>query len=197
MHVRSVQTRGVPLTIIDGQVGRTYRAYYRQVLAKSIYGSNAATPGYSNHGLAVAIDLMSSAQRSSVDAIGRYYGFSKGCSDASWEWWHIKYNPGCTGAGYRPAAPKPDPLRHLSKPERYAVERLQYHRRQMRLQARSGKGPKWRTERKWAIYWRKRVKKYMRKLVKARNRRRNGGWKRYNRGSRYQILSRVWAGKKL
>ena len=49
MHYASVKRYGVPLTIIDGSVGRTYRSYARQVLAKRTYGPNAATPGTSNH----------------------------------------------------------------------------------------------------------------------------------------------------
>jgi len=163
MHYASVKRYGVPLTIIDGSVGRTYRSYARQVLAKRTYGPNAATPGTSNHGWALATDLMSYAQRSAVDRIGSYYGFSKRCSDASWEWWHVKYNPGCTGAGWKPAPPRPDPLRKLGPRQRAAAERLLYHRRERIREARSGHGPRWRRQDRWVGLWHKRVERMWRR----------------------------------
>lgn len=157
MHYASLKRNGVSLAIVDGSVGRTYRSYARQLLAKRIYGSNAATPGYSNHGWALAVDLMSQAQRAAINSIGSYYGFSKACSDAAWEWWHVKYNPGCTGAGWKPRPPRPDPLRHLGKRQRAAAERLLYHRRERIREARSGHGPRWRRQDRWVEYWHKRV----------------------------------------
>ena len=85
---------GTSMAISDGSVGRCYRSYARQVLAKRQFGSNAATPGTSNHGLGLAVDLQTLAQRQMVDRIGRSYGFCKAWSDASWEWWHIKWREG-------------------------------------------------------------------------------------------------------
>lgn len=150
-HYESVRRFGVPLTLIDGQVGRTYRSYSRQVLAKRIYGSNAATPGTSNHGLGRAVDLMTQAQRTSSDRIGAQYGWLKAWSDASWEWWHLR--------GVKTMRPprKPDPLRKLGKRQRAAAERLLYHRRERIREARSGKGRRWRRQNRYVKYWYARV----------------------------------------
>lgn len=94
MDAHSRRRYGVSLAITDGAVGRTARSYARQLMAKRIYGSNAATPGFSNHGWARATDLMTRQQRWAVDQIGAPYGFAKRWSDASWEWWHIKWRAG-------------------------------------------------------------------------------------------------------
>src|SRR5260370_27892690 len=61
---------------------------------KQVYGSNAATPGTSNHGLGLAVDLATTQMRSELDAWGSYFGWAKRWSDASWEWWHILYRGG-------------------------------------------------------------------------------------------------------
>src|SRR5215831_6666260 len=87
-----------------------YRTYARQVyfwnLYKSGRGNLAAYPGTSNHGWGLAVDLASQYDRSMLDHIGGRYGWSKACSDAQSEWWHIKYDPVCTHAG---PLPKPGP----------------------------------------------------------------------------------------
>jgi len=176
MHYDSVKRFGVPLTINDGTVGRTYRSYARQLLAKRVYGSNAAWPGTSNHGLGLCVDLMSYAQRSAIDRIGAHYGFAKRCSDASWEWWHIKYNPGCTGASWKPAPPRPDPLRKLGPRQRATAERLLYHRRERIREARSGKGPRYRKQDRWVKHWYERVERL---------------WRRTHDPERKRVLRRV------
>lgn len=150
MHYASVKAFGIPLTIIDGQVGRTYRSYYRQVLAKRIYGSNAAWPGTSNHGLALAVDLLTKAQRWAIDKIGRQFGWAKIWSDAIWEWWHLKWR---WGSYHR----RPDPLRKLGKRQRAAAERLLYHRRERRREAHSGRGKRWHRQNGWVEFWYRRV----------------------------------------
>jgi hypothetical protein len=63
-----------------------------------------AFPGTSNHGWGLAVDLATMAMRFCVDRIGRFFGFSKACSDAQLEWWHVRYNPACTHARWRPPA---------------------------------------------------------------------------------------------
>jgi hypothetical protein len=92
-----------------------YRTYERQVYFWNLYrsgrGNLAAYPGTSNHGWGLAVDLASYGDRQKVDIHGRKFGWSKGCSDAQSEWWHIKYNPGCTGASWHggpvlPAGPR-------------------------------------------------------------------------------------------
>jgi len=146
MHYHSLRVTGVSLHLIDGQVGRTYRSYARQVLAKRIYGSNAAWPGTSNHGWALATDLMTAAQRNAIDRIGAAYGWAKRWSDASWEWWHLKWRSGI----YQP---KPDLLAKLGPKRRKAAQRLLYHRRERKREARSGRGPRWRRHDRYVHYW--------------------------------------------
>ena len=92
------------------QVVSAYRTYARQVYFWQLYqsgrGNLAAYPGTSNHGWGLAVDLASQWDRWAVDQIGSRFGWAKRCSDAASEWWHIKYNPGCTGAG---PLPRPGP----------------------------------------------------------------------------------------
>jgi hypothetical protein len=71
-----------------------YRTLAQQRLMKKLYGSNAATPGTSNHGLGIAVDLATQQMRKAIDRWGAQFGWSKKWSDASWEWWHIKYKKG-------------------------------------------------------------------------------------------------------
>lgn len=71
-----------------------YRTYSQQVSMKHIYGSNAARPGTSNHGLGLAVDVATMEMRRAIDKYGAQFGWSKKWSDAPWEWWHIKYRPG-------------------------------------------------------------------------------------------------------
>ena len=94
-------------------------------------------PGTSNHGLAVAVDLMSTAQRQTIDRIGARFGWSKSWSDASWEWWHIRYQPGHF-------KPRRDPLKHLPKHMERAARLLLYRRRRRKEEGRTGHGPRWR-----------------------------------------------------
>lgn len=72
-----------------------YRTYPQQVY---LYGRSrpgwAARPGTSNHGWGLAVDLGSRYMRALVDRHGAPYGWAKKWSDASWEWWHIKYRAG-------------------------------------------------------------------------------------------------------
>jgi lysozyme len=69
-----------------------YRSYAVQVILRRQLGRNAAIPGTSNHGLALAIDLRTLAMRRWIDAHGAQFGWSKITSDASWEWWHLRAN---------------------------------------------------------------------------------------------------------
>lgn len=68
-----------------------YRTYAVQVEFKRIYGSNAATPGESNHGWGLACDVPDDVQ-ALIRAIGRQFGWAKEWSDAAWEPWHFKWN---------------------------------------------------------------------------------------------------------
>lgn len=85
----------------------SYRTYDQQVylwnnVAHAHDPNWVARPGTSNHGLGLAVDLATQEMRRVVDKIGAKYGFSKACSDAQLEWWHIKFNPTCTGATWKP-----------------------------------------------------------------------------------------------
>jgi len=71
-----------------------YRTYDQQVEAKRLYGNNAATPGTSNHGWGLAVDLANQTQRRAIDRFGERFGWAKKWSDASWEWWHLRYKSG-------------------------------------------------------------------------------------------------------
>ena len=102
---------GRSITVVAG-----YRDYARQVYFYSLWrsgrGNLAAFPGTSNHGLGLAVDLSPQWSRWAVDQIGARYGFAKRCSDAQSEWWHVVYNPGCTGArAFSAAASGPRALR--------------------------------------------------------------------------------------
>jgi Putative peptidoglycan binding domain len=71
-----------------------YRSFEAQVLMKQLYGDNAAEPGTSNHGLGLAVDLATTDMRAVLDRLGEKFGWAKKWSNASWEWWHIKYRSG-------------------------------------------------------------------------------------------------------
>lgn len=92
MNLKAWKSR--KMRIYPGGPNSAYRTYAQQVLMKALYGSNAATPGTSNHGWGLAVDLATTGMRAVLDAIGESFGWAKKWSDASWEWWHIKYHPG-------------------------------------------------------------------------------------------------------
>lgn len=183
-HYASVRRLGIPLTIIDGQVGRVYRSFARQVLAKQIYGDNAATPGFSNHGLGRAVDLMTQAQRTASDKIGAPFGWLKAWSDAAWEWWHLR--------GVKRMAPRPDPLRALTAPEKLIASRVLYHRREAIREARSGKGPRWARQVRHLRTWDRHLIDRIAQLDRLG---RESGWEKANRGDRRRVLVRVRARK--
>jgi hypothetical protein len=115
---------GRSITVVGG-----YRTYAKQIYFWNLYrsgrGNLAAYPGTSNHGWGLAVDLSSQWCRWAVDQIGRKYGWSKGCSDAQSEWWHIKYNPACTGSHYHPGPSGPRVLRKGKRG--HDVERVQVY----------------------------------------------------------------------
>jgi D-alanyl-D-alanine carboxypeptidase len=89
----------------------SYRTYAQQVYLWNSppHAHNTAWkayPGTSNHGWGLAVDLATPAMRSCVDRIGARYGFSKRCSDAPIEWWHIRWSPVCN---HSPPLPSPKP----------------------------------------------------------------------------------------
>jgi lysozyme len=75
----------------EGPLG-AYRNYAGQVRCKKLYGSNAATPGTSNHGLGHAVDVATHEMARLVDRHGGLFGWHHW--DAKWEWWHREYDGG-------------------------------------------------------------------------------------------------------
>lgn len=102
LHAESMRRFGISMGLDEGTTRRAYRELDAQYEAKRIYGSNAATPGTSNHGWGINVDLQTRQQRWVIDQIGAAYGFSKAWSDASWEWWHITFNASYVTADVTP-----------------------------------------------------------------------------------------------
>ena len=123
LHNYSMQRWGISMALSESTVRRAYREYAAQVLAKRLYGSNAATPGTSNHGLGINVDLVTRQQRWVIDQVGHLFGFSKRWSDAAWEWWHITYRA-ATYPMVAKYAGGSSPLRFGSRGKRVAY--LQY-----------------------------------------------------------------------
>lgn len=153
-----------------------YRTYSRQVYWRNWWCNqgkcgNAAIPGTSNHGWGLAIDLMTPWGRAMVDKYGAKYGFSKAWSDASHEWWHIKWRPGVWDGKYRK---QPNPFAALTKVEEKVV------REYLKLK-KSGKNPERRKELwRWMRDQKKRIRK---EAKKSKN-----GWKIAHRKERWRIL---------
>jgi hypothetical protein len=95
---------GIAITPCGGYC--SYRPLFAQFSVRSSACARgrcymAAVPGTSNHGLGIAVDLGDGGRglmRRIIDRIGARFGWAKRCSDASWEPWHLKFNPACTGA---------------------------------------------------------------------------------------------------
>lgn len=107
MHKAARQLYGVFIAACAGSCA--YRDLFNQIRVRREACSRgrcymAAVPGTSNHGLGIAVDLADGGTgriRAVIDRIGRRFGWSKACSDAGWEKWHLKYNPACTGATFK------------------------------------------------------------------------------------------------
>lgn len=96
LHNYAVERWGISMALGEGSIRRAYREYPAQVAARQMWCAqgrcgNAATPGTSNHGLGINVDLVTRQQRWVIDQVGASFGFSKRWSDAAWEWWHITY----------------------------------------------------------------------------------------------------------
>jgi lysozyme len=86
----------------EGPLG-AYRTYAGQILCKKQFGSNAAVPGTSNHGLGHAVDVADHQMANLVDQHGGMFGWHHW--DAKWEWWHREYD-----GGFSRPDPGPDKL---------------------------------------------------------------------------------------
>lgn len=76
----------------------------------------AAVPGTSNHGWAIAVDVLTRRAAAWVIKHGRRFGWSWDEGRRVGEWWHFRYV-----GGYKPAK---DPLRPLTATERRWVREL-------------------------------------------------------------------------
>lgn len=170
----------------------SFRSYAAQLYFWNLYrsgrGNTAAYPGTSNHGWGKAVDVASTTMAYYIRLYGHLFGWSHVEGARVGEWWHFTY----VGGAVTPPkpAPKPNPLRFLTKDERFAVQRLAYHRRQMAIQARTGRGPKYRENLKWARYYKNKVHKLMGAIWKAHLSQPN--WAINHRGIRYQILLKAY-----
>ena len=107
----NVEARSLGCELYPTGSKSSYRTYEQQVELYQMYlngtGNLAAVPGTSNHGWGLAVDLATQTMRSMVDRIGAKYGYSKRCSDAQSEWWHIKYDKACNNASWSGSDPGP------------------------------------------------------------------------------------------
>lgn len=118
----------------------TYRTIPMQQEMKAQYGANAATPGTSNHGYALAVDT---DDHYLVNRYGAPAGFQKAWSDASWEPWHFKYRGDLAtwhgedpGPDYSDEPPKPKWWKRVGNRIEQARERRlskKQRRRQLKL----------------------------------------------------------------
>ena len=85
-NAMNVEARRLGCELLPTGSKSSYRSYDQQVelwnLYKSGRGNLAATPGTSNHGLGLAVDLATHEMRSMVDRIGARWGYEKRTSDA-------------------------------------------------------------------------------------------------------------------
>jgi lysozyme len=77
----------------EGPLG-AYRDFPGQLKCKALFGSNAATPGRSNHGWGHAVDVATPEMATLIDRHGSAFGWHHW--DAKWEWWHREYDGGFT-----------------------------------------------------------------------------------------------------
>jgi hypothetical protein len=106
----------------------SYRTYAQQVYLWGLYrsgrGNLAATPGSSNHGLGLAVDVATPQMRSIIDKIGAPFGWAKRWSDAPSEWWHIRWRPGV----FKPRPASPVVRQHMSGHAVGELQRLLHHK---------------------------------------------------------------------
>ena len=71
------------------------------------------------------------------------------------------------------------------------AQRLLFHRHRMDREAKTGKGPLYRTEQAHAAAWKAAIRLQMLKLRRDARASDKGGWSKDNRGGRYQTLKKV------
>lgn len=168
----------------------SFRSYAAQIYFWNLYrsgrGNTAAYPGTSNHGWGRAVDVLTPQMAQMILAYGHLFGWSHAEGARVGEWWHFTY----VGGAVAPPKRKPDPLRFLTKQERFTVTRIAYHRRIMAHEAKSGRGPRWKSNQHWASYYKGQIKKQMAAITKAHKK--DPNWAHKHRGVRYQILRKAY-----
>jgi hypothetical protein len=154
-------------------------------LYRSGRGALAATPGTSNHGWGIAVDLPSAAMQAAVRRCGHEYGWGiaggKLPSDAPSEAWHATFHPGhYKGDG---STPHKHPYLSLNEKERGARDTLVKERRV----ARRHDG--WGNIDNQHLARAKEAKKELRQCAVAiRSAAKKGGWDKANRKVRYDYI---------
>jgi hypothetical protein len=169
-----------------------YRSFADQEYFWSLYrsgrGALAATPGTSNHGWGIAVDMPTGAMQAAVRECGHKFGWGiKGgqlASDAPSEEWHCTFHPGVFES-----PPKPDhvhPYRLMNEAERAARDMLI---RQRRVARRAGG-------------WSKVDDSHLKKAVQAkkdlrqcasniRSAAKDSGWDENHRKARYDYANKL------
>jgi hypothetical protein len=159
----------------------SYRPYADQVYFWNEYisgrGNLAARPGTSNHGWGTAVDVATPQMVSYIKKYGSKYGWKK--IEAPSEWWHYNYV-----GGYKSRS-KPKRYRYQTKTMKQAINRLFYHRKGMRKEEKTGRGPKYAAHLKWARYWKAVILKEANRLYAAGKKK---GWAYHHIGVRQKEL---------
>lgn len=153
----------------------------------------AARPYTSNHGWAIAVDVRTRRAAAWIMAHGHRFGWSHDEGLRVGEWWHMRY-VGLSKTAFRSVTRKFDPLRGLDHHERELVEKLHYHRHGMAVEAHTGKGPRWHKHHGWVRWYEYEIHERMAEIRVNAHKPGGGGWARYKRGRRYQILKHVLEG---
>jgi hypothetical protein len=148
----------------------------------------AARPYTSNHGWGIAVDVKTRRAASYILTHGSKYGWSWDEGQRVGEWWHFRY-VGVSRAQLIAIRRAADALKGLSARERIHASRLLWHRRKYRIEARTGKGPKFKKHKRYARAHRDWVEGRIAKLAAAIDQ----SGDRFNRKRRIRLLKRVVA----
>lgn len=140
-----------------------------------------------------ALDINAPQPAHGVADFYRRHGVHVSFNVAS-EAWHMDTldEASLLAAARRLAAPT-DKLRHLTKGERHLVQRLAFHRAVMAREAKTGKGPQYEINRRWAQYYKAQLTLQMKRVAAAAKKAKS--WKPLYRGIRYQILQKSYHNK--
>ena len=146
----------------------------------------AAPPFTSNHGWGIAVDVATRRAAAWILAHGSKFGWSWDEGRRVGEWWHFRY-VGVSRARLMAIRSAVNPLKGLSTRERIHASRLLWHRRRYRIEARTGKGPRFHKHKRHARahrHWvEARIAKLVHKLEKSGD--------RFHRRRRVKTLRRV------